>query len=453
MIFRLLTVFLLGVGTFGSGFASDAPAPYAFVNVNVLTMDSEIVLTSQTVVIEDGRIGKIGPVDEIQLPPNTREIRADGLYLMPGLTEMHAHIPGLADDDNLDRMLFLYIAHGVTVVRGMLGEPGHLDLRRQLSLGHRLGPQLFTSGPSLNGRSVNGPMDAANKVRQQHAAGYDFIKLHPGLSLREFRTIDRVADDLGIPYAGHVGLSIGVAEALRLGQASIDHLDGYLQALVPEGTAYPETANRMFGLGLAKLADETRIDSLAKATAKARVWIVPTQTLLEHWALPPAAAEMARRPEMAFIPATTVASWTNSKNAILDDPAYDRAAAERFIALRRKLIKALHDQGAGLLLGADTPQVFNVPGIATHQELELLVASGLTPYEALRTGTVNPARYFGAEDQFGRVREGLSAELILLGGNPLADITNTRKIRGVMLKGQWLDREQISQGLAFWAIQ
>lgn len=85
MIFRLLTVFLLGVGTFGSGFASDAPAPYAFVNVNVVPMDSEIVLTSQTVVIEDGRIGKIGPVDEIQLPPNTREIRADGLYLMPGL--------------------------------------------------------------------------------------------------------------------------------------------------------------------------------------------------------------------------------------------------------------------------------------------------------------------------------------------------------------------------------
>ena len=134
-------------------------------------------------------------------------------------------------------------------------------------------------------------------------------------------------------------------------------------------------------------------------------------------------------------------------------PFNTRGILGALIALRRKLIKALHDQGAGLLLGADTPQVFNVPGIATHQELELLVASGLTPYEALRTGTVNPARYFGAEDQFGRVREGLSAELILLEGNPLADIANTRKIRGVMLKGQWLDREQISQGLAFWAIQ
>jgi hypothetical protein len=310
---------------------------------------------------------------------------------------------------------------------------------------------LYTSGPSLNGRSVNGPADAGRKVSQQKAAGYDFVKLHPGLNLREFRAIDRVADDIGIAYAGHVGLLIGVPEALRLGQASIDHLDGYLQALVPKDTAYPETANGLFGFGLTDLVDETLIEPLARATAKAGVWIVPTQTLLEHWVLPPAAPEMVRRPEMAYFPAATVANWANSKNAVLNDPGYDRAAAERFIALRRKLIKALHDQGVGLLLGSDAPQVFNVPGVAAHQELELLVASGLTPYQALRTGTVNPARYFGAEDQFGRVREGLSAELILLEGNPLVDIRNTRNIRGVMLKGQWLDREQISQGLAFWA--
>jgi imidazolonepropionase-like amidohydrolase len=94
-----------------------------------------------------------------------------------------------------------------------------------------------------------------------------------------------------------------------------------------------------------------------------------------------------------------------------------------------------------------------VPGVAIHQELELLVAAGLTPYQALRTGTVNPARYFGAENQFGTIQEGLSAELILLDGNPFVDIRNTRNIKGVMLKGQWLDQGQISQGLAFWAIR
>ncbi|MCZ6500734.1 MAG: amidohydrolase family protein, partial [Gammaproteobacteria bacterium] len=314
-----------------------------------------------------------------------------------------------------------------------------------------LGPRLYTSGPSLNGSSVNGPADAGSKVRQQQAAGFDFVKLHPGLNLREFRAIDRVADQLGIPYAGHVGLLIGVPEALRLGQASIDHLDGYLQALIPKDTVYPEAADGLFGLGLAGLVDEALIEPLAKATAKAGVWIVPTQTLLEHWVLPPAAREMSQRPEMAYFPAATVASWSNSKNAVLNDPGYDLANAERFIALRRKLIKALHEQGADLLLGSDAPQVFNVPGVAAHQELELLVAAGLTPYQALRTGTVNPARYFDAEDQFGRIREGLSAELILLGGNPLLDITNTRNIRGVMIKGQWLDREQIRQGLEFWS--
>ncbi len=453
MIYRLLSIFLIGVATFGGDYASAAPAPFAFVNVNVLPMDSEVVLASQTVVIEDGRISKMGPVHDIPLPPGTRKIRGDGLYLMPGLAEMHAHIPGLSNADNLDRILFLNIAHGITVVRGMLGEADHLDLRRQLALGHRLGPRLYTSGPSLNGRSVNGPEDAGNKVRLQQAAGFDFVKLHPGLNLREFRAIDRVADELGIPYGGHVGILVGVPEALRRGQASIDHLDGYLQALVPEGTVYPDAANGLFGLGLTGLVDESRIEPLAKATAKAGVWIVPTQTFLEHLVLPPAAREMSGRPEMVYVQEATLARWSKSKNAVLNDAGYDRAGAEQFIALRRKIIKALHDQGVGLLLGSDAPQVFNVPGVATHQELELLVASGLTPYQALRTGTVNPARYFGAEGEFGRVRVGLSAELILLEGNPFADITNTRNIRGVMLKGQWLDRQQISQGLAFWALR
>ncbi|MCZ6687772.1 MAG: amidohydrolase, partial [Gammaproteobacteria bacterium] len=278
MIIRLLTAFLLCVATVGGDHAHAAPTPYAFVNVNVIPMDSQVVLASQTVIIEEGRISKMGPADETRLPPDTQEIRGDGLYLMPGPAEMHAHVPGLSDADNLDRILFLYVAHGITVIRGMLGEADHLDLRRQLALGHRFGPRLYTSGPSLNGRSVNGPVDAGNKVRQQQLAGYDFVKLHPGLNLREFRAIDRVADELGIPYAGHVGLLIGVPEALRLGQASIDHLDGYLQALVPKDTVYPDAANGLFGFGLAGLIDETQIEPLAKATAKAGVWIVPTQT-------------------------------------------------------------------------------------------------------------------------------------------------------------------------------
>ena len=360
MIYRLLSIFLIGVATFGGDYASAAPAPFAFVNVNVLPMDSEVVLASQTVVIEDGRISKMGPVHDTPLPPGTRKIRGDGLYLMPGLAEMHAHIPGLADADNLDRILFLNVAHGITVVRGMLGEADHLDLRRQLALGHRLGPRLYTSGPSLNGRSVNGPEDAGNKVRLQQAAGFDFVKLHPGLNLREFRAIDRVADELGIPYGGHVGILVGVPEALRRGQASIDHLDGYLQALVPEGTVYPDAANGLFGLGLTGLVDESRIEPLAKATAKAGVWIVPTQTFLEHLVLPPAAREMSGRPEMVYVQEATLARWSKSKNAVLNDAGYDRAGAAQFIALRRKIIKALHDQGVGLLLGSDAPQVFNV---------------------------------------------------------------------------------------------
>jgi imidazolonepropionase-like amidohydrolase len=115
----------------------------------------------------------------------------------------------------------------------------------------------------------------------------------------------------------------------------------------------------------------------------------------------------------------------------------------RAIELRRRLIKALHDAGAGLVLGSDSPQIFNVPGFVIHRELRLLVDSGLSPYEAWLTGTLNPARSFGREDIAGTVAEGKEADLVLLDANPLADISATRRVHGVMLRGRWVSQPEI----------
>jgi imidazolonepropionase-like amidohydrolase len=148
-------------------------------------------------------------------------------------------------------------------------------------------------------------------------------------------------------------------------------------------------------------------------------------------------------PEMKYMPADTVERWRRAKRDVLDDANYHPDTAARAVALRQQLILELHRNGAGLLLGSDSPQIFNVPGFAIHHELEYLVDAGLTPFEALQTGTVNPAEFFGRSGDFGVVKIGAEADLILLDANPLEDITNTRRIHGVMLRGRWLPRTEL----------
>ena len=163
-------------------------APTAFLNVNVIAMAEDRVVEAQTIIVEDGVITVIGDVDGVPVPKGAVVVDGTDRYLMPGLVEMHAHVAEVGSPE-LGRDLALFVANGVTTVRGMLGRPSHLALRQQLLDGEEFGPRLITSGPSLNGNSVSSPADGVRKVQAQHAAGYDFIKIHPGLSASEFTAI------------------------------------------------------------------------------------------------------------------------------------------------------------------------------------------------------------------------------------------------------------------------
>jgi imidazolonepropionase-like amidohydrolase len=354
---------------------------------------------------------------------------------MPGLGEMHAHVPA-AKSRNVDRDFSLFVANGVTTVRGMLGRPSHIALRQQLLDGEIFGPRLITSGPSLNGRSVNGAPDARRQVREQAAAGYDFIKVHPGLSADEFTALAETANELGIPFAGHVPVAAGVREALRLNMATIDHLDGYLVSLLPPHSYESGGYGGFFDVMLAAELDPQQIDAIAADTAASGTWNVPTQILIEQRVSATPVSELQNRPEMKYMPAATIERWVASKQALLGERGFDTEVAELAIKLRRRLILALHEAGARLLLGSDAPQVFNVPGYSTHRELEVLVASGLTPFEALQAGTTAVAEFLGINT--GMVQVGKDADLVLLDANPLDDIENSRRIHGVMLRGVWL---------------
>lgn len=340
----------------------------AFVNVNVLPMSTDTVLRGRTVIVRDGRILSIGDVDRTVLPDDAIVVDGTDRYLMPGLAEMHGHVTGTSRSE-LDRLMMLYAANGVTLVRGMLGRASHLKLREQLLAGDIVGPRLVTSGPSLNGNSVGSPETGAAMVRDQAAEGYDFLKIHPGLLRAEFDAIAEAARDTGIPFAGHVPEDVGVQRALEAGIATIDHLDGYMETLMPPRLDRSGGFGGFFGVLIAAQADAGRIGPIAAATADAGVWNVPTQSLFEHVTSETAATIMVDWPEMKYMPSATVDRWREYKQNLQQDPQFDADTAARAIELRRQLILALHKAGAGLLLGSDSPQIFNVPGFAIHREL------------------------------------------------------------------------------------
>ena len=408
-------------------------------------MTGERVIDDATVIVSDGVIRAVGAASTIKIPKGARVIAASGMFLLPGLGEMHAHVPtGQASPYSVDDVLFLWVANGVTVVRGMLGAPEHLQLRADLAAQRVLGPRLITSGPSLNGSSVKTAEQGARMVREQKDAGYDFIKLHPGLSRESFLAITQTARELRIPFTGHVSQAVGLQLALEEGQRAVDHLDGYLLALVPlaarEGQ-HPDNA------GLVMKFEPALLGEVVRMTRAAGTWVVPTETLYENMLGPQPVAELEARPEMRYVPRQLREKYAATKRAIQENEHYKAEFGHRYVNTRRQLIRALHDGGVGMLLGSDAPQTFNVPGFAVHRELEVLVAAGVTPYEALRTATAAPAEFFGTTGAYGTIVVGSDADLVLLGSDPLQDIVNTQHIEGVMVRGRWLDRAYLDRGL------
>ena len=438
---RLGVLFLIAAIALNSALADTT----VFVNVNVIPMTSEEVLTQQTVIVAGGVVATIGDVDTVPVPEEAIVVDGTDRYLMPGLAEMHAHVPGVNSAD-LDRYFTLFVANGVTTVRGMLGQPSHLRLRDELLSGKVFGPRLITSGPSLNGRSVSGVADGAAQAREQHAAGYDFLKIHPGLSAGEFGAIADVANELGIPFAGHVPAAVGVSNAIASGIATIDHLDGYMAALMPSNFDPSGGYGGFFDVLLADQVNANKIAALAAETAQAGVWNVPTESLIEQLINEVSVTELRNRPDMQYMPAETVDRWIAAKETQLVERGFSPQVAAEAIRIRRALILALHEAGGRILLGSDSPQIFNVPGFSLHNELELLVASGLTPFEALQTGTVNVAEFLDLDT--GTVQVGRQADLVLLDGNPLETIANSRRIHGVMVRGDWYSGGDIERRLS-----
>ncbi len=419
-----------------------------FRNVNVITMVSDTVLPNRDVAVKNGIITAIVATGRSNWNTDALVIDAAGKYLLPGLAEMHAHVPPVDDLEPMQEVLMLFALNGVTTIRGMHGHPKHLDLRAKLRSGEIFGPRFYTSGPPLAGDDIKTPEQAAEAVRAQKQAGYDFLKiLMPPLSKACFDATVTTAREVGIPFAGHVPSTVGVYAAIEAGYATIDHLDGFVESLVPGIENLPGDDVGLFGLFVADRADTARIPALVSALHDRHIWVVPTQSLGERWFTAEQNSETFQQaPEMVYMEAKELEEWDRMRQGITTSPKYAPAVANRFNQLRRRLILECQRHDVGLLLGSDAPQVYNVPGFSVHHELQYLVDAGLTPYEALRTGTANVGRFFGTHD-LGVIKTGAVSDLVLLGGNPLADISQSGKVEGVLLGNRWLSKEYIGQTL------
>lgn len=411
-----------------------------FQNVNVIPMNStsETVLMNQTVVVSEDRIIEIG--ENIEIPANATLIDGSGKYLIPGLAEMHGHLPpnnpsanapSYFNQEYVESTLFLYVAAGVTTVRGMLGYSGQLELKSQVNNGELIGPNLYLAGPSFSGNTVSSPQQASEKVQQQFNEGWDLVKVHPGLSSEEFSVMRAKARELDFPFGGHVPQEVGIEMALSEAQISIDHIDGYYEYL----SQFPEEE---WGAELGKLIDKT----IASGT-----WIVPTQALWETIIGAADYEKLQQFEEMKYIPKAVEDNYINFVNNRSNSGYFAGENARKQAEWRQKILGELHRKGANIVMGTDAPQIFSVPGFSIHRELPYMKGAGMSNYEILLTGSKYVGEYFKDKDTFGLIEAGHRADLILVNQNPLDDLENLKNHSGVMVSGKWYSEEMIDNRL------
>ena len=442
----------------------------AFVDATVVDLQSGALHPRMTVVVDGERIASIGP--ELPVPPGAQRIDAAGGYLIPGLWDMHVHFGQAYDEDGRARFSAMMLANGVTGARIMRGGDDKRAYRREVESGQRLGPELvigssFVDGPEPiwpGSLAVADEEGARHAVAQEQAAGADFIKVYTLLPRPAFFALAAEARRRGLPFAGHVPLQVSVAEAADAGMASIEHLTGLLAGC---SRLEEETRERQYALSLAMARSQSAsserylklniaaLDAYDPAKAaqlldrlrRAQTWQVPTLTYLRG-AVDLAQADARPDPRLAYVPADYVARWREASSLRRHKWAPESfALARRLYAAQQRLVGDLHRAGVPLMAGTDVGNAWLYTGFSLHDELRELVAAGLSPLDALRTATVNPARFLGREASLGSVAAGQRADLVLLGSNPLADISAAADIRGVMVRGRWLSRTVLERML------
>lgn len=403
--------------------AAHRPGDLAIRDVTVIPMAEPGARSHQTVVVAGGKITALGDNAAITIPAGAEVVDGKGLFLLPGLTDMHVHNLGSHSQHLLN------LANGVTTVRDLDGFPWLLRMRDAIAQDRLLAPTLYISGTILNrndfggyARTVSSEAEARQAVGEQASAGYDFIKVHNNLSFELLKAITSAARQHELDVVGHIPVGVTVAQAVGLGMRTCEHFKGY----IIDSTL--------------TLSDEDYVS----ATRGAAVWNTPTFTTYRtHLRGADAEKLLARTAEMQYVSPRERRQWT----AFVDqEPDRVTKLRQNIYPMSRQIFSALRKlEDARFLAGTDSGSYpMMTPGFILHEEVEIFQQLGMTPFEALATATVEPAAAMRRRGTFGVIVPGARADLLLLAANPLADAGNARAIRGVAVRGVWLGEEDIA---------
>jgi hypothetical protein len=422
-------------------------------HVTVIDTETGKEAQDRTVIISGDRISQVTDSNRVKIPPSAKAFDGTGKYLIPGLWDMHVHTW------DYDSTYSLYIANGVTGVRDMFGPPDANKFRAELAAKSIIAPHFYLASPIVDGHPAVWPQSievttadqAKSVVDEQRQKGADFIKVYSRLSREAYFAISHESARVGIPVEGHVPTLVSAWEASGAKQRSFEHLNGIAMAcsareqelqtkIAPAATMKERAA---IAAEAARSYSEPKCNDLFARLKANGNWQVPTLTVLRSFGLlnDPQFLQDLRlrffggkfRDWLTAKDDFRLKSWT------ADDFALER---EQF-QFSKKLVGAMFHSGVPILAGTDTGNPYCFPGFSLHDELALLVESGLTPLAALQAATRNAAIFMNALDRYGSVSNGKIADLVLLDADPLKDIRNTTRIQEVFLAGKEFNRTML----------
>jgi imidazolonepropionase-like amidohydrolase len=448
------------------GQSGPEPDILVITNVDIIDTRQGVTTPGLTVVIKHGRIDSVAKHAMIAPSHKTQVVNGSGKFLIPGLWDMHAHSAGgPAAPWDAKVILPLYIANGITGIRDMGGKLQLLKERKaSIDRGELLGPRMYISGPFLNGGkpyeytlTTITPEEGRKAVDKLAAEQVAFIKVLSDLSRETYVAIADESKKQKLTFAGHVPESISAAEASEAGQRSIEHLSGLTLACSREESELRKqraeamskgdnSAYHAAGMRSLDTYDPKKAHALFAEFKRNETWQVPT---LSWWRVQSRVDTLSvNDPLLKYVPASVRKDkeWDLEQIRQATPPALV-AELKKAIAGYIELTRSLHEARVPVMAGTDSPDPYVFPGFSLHDELELLVESGFTPAQALRAATYDPAVFMARLSDYGMVEKGLLADLVLLDGNPLNDIRNSRKISAVIVGGKLLSRKNLDKML------
>lgn len=444
------------------------------VNVAVVHPEKGLI-ENQTVIIQGEKILKVVSSEELKLSPENTIIDGTGKYLMPGLWDAHVHFAYM---ENLAPSMFdLFLGYGITSVRDTGGRMDFVKMWKDKALANQSeAPRVMIAGPLLDGMpnvydgstpqrpplSVGLPTleSVENKINELDSLGVDLLKAYEMLTPEQFALITKIAKEKGLKVTGHVPLSMDVISASNAGLNSMEHMRNLelscasnadelwqerLQVLKAEkdsaGGVLRSRIHELQRETAVKNYDENKANEVLAVLAKNETWQIPTLALSafltnKHF------EDTEWKESLKFLPEAIEAEWKTSAATVAATPV--TLFRVQYSDWSLNMVNKIHETKIEIMAGTDCPIAMLTPGLSLHEELEMLVQAGLTPLEALKTATINPARYFNLENELGLVKEGMWADLVLLDANPIENIAHTKSINAVVKNGKYMDKNELN---------